>query len=65
MNHWIETTPAPKPSNAQIVNAYDFLLKRAEQCAEERHHLPNILAVDFYRTGDVIKVARKLNKLQP
>lgn len=23
INHWIETTPAPRPSNAAIVNAYD------------------------------------------
>ena len=65
INHWIETTPTPKPSNAAMVNAYDFLLRRAQQCAEERHHLPNILAVDFYRTGDLFKVARKLNGLQP
>ena len=29
INNWIETTPTPKPSNAEIVNTYDVLLKRA------------------------------------
>jgi hypothetical protein len=61
INHWIETAPAPLPSNAEIVNAYDFLLKRAQQCQKERRHLPNIIAVDFYHTGDVVGVARTLN----
>ena len=27
LNHWIETTPMPKPSNAAIVNAHDALLR--------------------------------------
>jgi hypothetical protein len=61
MNHWIDTTPTPKPSNAAIVNAYDFLLARAEQCEGERHHILNIIAVDFYRTGDLLRVVNKLN----
>jgi hypothetical protein len=61
VNHWIESTPTPKPSNAAIVNAYPFLLARAEQCAAERHNLPNLIAVDFYRTGGLLKVVDKLN----
>ena len=63
INHWIETLPAPKPSNAAIVNAHDFLLARARQCQQERGKLPNILAVDFARTGDVVGVAAELNGL--
>ena len=61
LNHWIETAPAPLPSNARRVNAYDFLLQRARRCQKERGHLPNLIAVDFYRTGDVLAVARTLN----
>jgi hypothetical protein len=61
INHWIETAPASKPSNAAIVNAYPVLLKRARQCRRERKMVPNLLAVDFYRTGDLFKVARALN----
>ncbi len=61
INHWIDTTPTPKPSNAAIVNAYPFLLARAQQCAAERHHIANLIAVDFYRTGDLFSVVNKLN----
>jgi hypothetical protein len=63
INHWIETTPAPKPSYAEIVNAYDFLLKRALTCQRERKHLPNVIAVDFEDIGDVVRVAHTLNGL--
>jgi hypothetical protein len=63
VNHWIETTPAPKPTNAAIVNAHDFLLARARLCQKERGKLPNILAVDFAMTGDVVAAAAELNGL--
>jgi hypothetical protein len=63
LNHWVETPPAPRPSNAAVVNAYDFLLHRAEVCARARAHLPNIIAVDFYRTGDLFEVVKHLNGL--
>ncbi len=61
INNWIETTPAPRPSNAEIVNAYDALLARARQCMRERNHVPNIISVDFYDTGDLLRVVRTLN----
>ena len=64
INHWIETTPAPMPSNAEVVNARDFLLARARQCQQERGKLPNILAVDFSMTGSVVDVAAALNGLE-
>ncbi len=63
INHWIETTPAPRPSNAELVNARDFLLARARECQADRDHLPNVVAVDFYRSGDVLGVVRELNGL--
>jgi hypothetical protein len=63
VNHWIETPPMPKPSNAAIVNAHAALLGRLRRCAEERGHLPNIVAVDFYRTGDLFDVVREMNGL--
>lgn len=64
INHWIQTTPAPLPSNAEKVNAYDVLLARARQCQNERHMLPNVVAVDFYRTGDLFKVVETLNGIK-
>jgi hypothetical protein len=63
MNNWIDTTPDPKPSNAAIVNAYDALLARARQCETARGRRPTVLAVDFYRTGALFRVARALNGL--
>jgi len=62
MNNWVDTTPAPKPSNAKIVNGYDALLARAEECNATRGKWPNLVAVDFYRTGDVMRAVRKLNE---
>ncbi|HET7294350.1 MAG TPA: hypothetical protein VFM88_18140 [Vicinamibacteria bacterium] len=63
INNWIDTTPAPKPSNAAIVNAYDALLSRARDCERSRRRRPTVIAVDFYRTGALFRVARALNGL--
>jgi hypothetical protein len=63
VNNWIDTTPAPKPSNAALVNAYEALLARAQACEKERGTRPTVIAVDFYRTGALFRVARKLNGL--
>ena len=61
MNHWIESTPMPKPSNATIVNAHDALLERIRDFRRERGRLPNLVAVDFYGVGDLMAVCRELN----
>jgi hypothetical protein len=61
VNHWISTDPIPLPSNAAKVNAYKPLLARLRECERIRHHLPNLVAVNFYRTGDVFKVVDALN----
>jgi hypothetical protein len=63
VNHWISTDPVPLPSNAAIVNAYQPLLHRAQVCQRLRHHLPNLVAVNFYKEGDLFKVVAKLNGL--
>jgi hypothetical protein len=61
INHWIDTSPAPRPSNAAKVNAHGPLLRRARECERLRDHRANLLAVDFFETGDVIGVADELN----
>jgi hypothetical protein len=61
VNHWITTDPVPRPSNAAKVNAYDPLLKRTRECARLRKHVPNLVAVDFYRRGDLFRVVDTLN----
>lgn len=61
LNNWVSTDPAPRPSNAQEVNAYTTLLARARACRRRRGRLPNLIAVDFYRRGQVLRVADTLN----
>jgi hypothetical protein len=61
LNNWVGTDPAPRPSNAARVNAYGPLLRRARECERIRHRLPNLVAVDFYREGDVFGVVDTLN----
>lgn len=60
MNNFIESVP-PVPTKAEPVNAYDFLLKRARACRRERGMVPNLISVDFYRTGDLFRVCRAMN----
>jgi hypothetical protein len=64
INHWIESSPAPRPSNAVLVNREDVLLARARECQKERGKRPNIIAVDFAATGDVVRAAAVLNGLE-
>jgi hypothetical protein len=62
LNHWVETAPTPKPSNAAVVNARDFLLQRVRDCEAARGRQVNVIAVDFYGTGDVLDVVSELNR---
>jgi hypothetical protein len=61
VNNWVDTTPVPRLSMATLVNARAALLKRTETCQRIRHRLPNLVAVDFYKQGDVLGVVRTLN----
>jgi hypothetical protein len=61
INHWVSTDPIPKPSDADKVNAYAPLLARARACQHIRHHVPNLLAVNFYKRGDLFRVVDTLN----
>ena len=62
VNHWITTDPVPKPSNAAKVNALEPLLRRLEECQKLRGQIPNLVAVDFYRRGDLFGAVRALNQ---
>ncbi len=61
VNHWITTTPAALPSNATVLNTRARLHERVRRCERERGLRVNVLAVDFYRTGDVLGVVEELN----
>ncbi len=60
MNHWISRFP-PSPRDAESPNAYETLHGRARQCKSERGQIPNIIAVNFYETGDLFQVVADLN----
>ncbi len=61
MNNWVDTSPAPRPTNAKLVNRKRFLLDRAAMCTRRRGVEPNIIAVDFYKQGDVVGAVEELN----
>lgn len=62
LNNWIAKT-VPEESDAAQVNSYDFLLNRARTCMAERGLLPNFIAVNFYETGDLLRVVNTMNGL--
>ena len=61
INHWVSTDPVPRPSDAEKINAYGPLLERARTCQRIRDHIPNLLAVNFYKRGDLFRVVDTLN----
>jgi len=70
MNNWVsrpQGTDIPPPiiSDAVIVNSKSALVARARACEARRSKLPNILAVDFFGSGDVVGAARELNDVEP
>ena len=60
LNHWLSGF-RNLVSDAQLVNARDVLLPRAEQCQEERGSIPNFVAVNYVAFGDVYDVVDELN----
>ena len=63
LNHWIERFN-PSPSVSAKVNAFPFLVKRAQKCDRIRGvQRPTLLAVDFYDEGDVLGAVNVLNGL--
>jgi hypothetical protein len=62
VNHWVDTSPAPRPGIAREVNARAFLDDRLTRCRRERGLLPTVVAVDFYREGDVFGAVAELNE---
>jgi hypothetical protein len=61
LNHWVTTDPVPLPSDAAKLNAKDVLLARARACRRIRKHFMNLVAVNFYREGNLFGVVDTLN----
>ena len=60
VNHWIEDI-SPTPEDAELLNARDVLLSRLRECEAERGLTPNLVAVNFYQTGDLFAVIDEIN----
>jgi hypothetical protein len=58
LNHWV--SPASSALAAEA-NLEDVLLTRAERCSAERAHPINLVAVDFYGSGDLFATVDELN----
>jgi hypothetical protein len=61
VNHWLRPNGPPDPAEAAKVNSVATLTARMEQCEQARGRLPNILAVDFFAVGDIVKVVDNFN----
>ncbi len=61
VNHWIDTSPAPRPKSAAIVNTRPALLSRIHRCESQRGLIANLIAIDFYKEGDVVGAVAELN----
>jgi hypothetical protein len=61
INHWITTDRPPDVNVAKQVNSYDVLMPRVQQCEQDRSKFPNIVGVNFYDQGDLLRVVDELN----
>lgn len=61
VNHWVSNFP-PSPADALPANSEAVLRDRFARCRAERGRLPNILSVNFYETGDLLRVVEALNR---
>jgi hypothetical protein len=58
LNHFVSP---PSPELAAEANSEDVLLTRAERCADVRGQPVNLVAVDFYESGDLFVTVDDLN----
>jgi hypothetical protein len=60
VNHWVFSI-IPSQKDAAVANRYEVLKRQADLCVQQRGKVPNIIAVDFAETGDLLRVVRELN----
>jgi hypothetical protein len=61
INHWITNKKPTSIDDAKFVNSYEFLMDRVRECDQQRNLFPTIVAVNFYDTGDLLRVVNTLN----
>ncbi len=60
VNHWLNR-PQHRVSDSAKVNDAAVLGPRIEQCLEQRRHIPNFVAVDYYDHGALFDEVNRLN----
>lgn len=60
VNHWLASF-AKLVSNAELVNRYDVLKARIDDCRQVRGRMPWMIAVNWYDRGDLFGVVNELN----
>ncbi|WP_332644683.1 hypothetical protein [Aeromicrobium sp.] len=60
VNHWLNR-PQHRVSDAEKVNAVSVLGPRLQECVDERRHIPNFVAVDYYDRGALFSEVDRLN----
>ncbi len=61
VNHWINPGGLPDPVRAATTNSREALKRRVTQCITERDRLPNVIAVNFTPSGDLIRTVNRYN----
>jgi hypothetical protein len=61
INHWIPPWP-PSPRLNAVIGRRSFLRRRVRRCMSERGFEGSIVAVDFYDSTSVVRVAAELNR---
>ncbi len=62
MNHW--SPPAgPSPAGSAIVNAKKVIVGRGEACQKLRRKMPTVVAVDMFRSGNLLSAVHELNSV--
>ncbi len=64
VNHWVSNFP-PSPRDALPANSAAVLRERLERCWQERGRMPNLVAVNFSETGDLLPVVEEVNRRGP
>jgi len=64
-NHFITqaTLGTGLVDSSVVINQYDYLLNRLNECQSYHDKLPNFVTVDFYDSGNVMQVVNQLNGL--
>jgi hypothetical protein len=60
LNNWVDGFP-PSPSRNRPVGRRAFIMERVRSCRSNRGLEPNVIAVDFHDTSEVVEVAEALN----